>query len=216
MNDNGRRVDVGFWFDPLCPWAWVTSRWIVEVAKVRPIAVRFRVMSLALLNENRDDQPARYRTEDMLHSSWLPVRVAVACAEQYGDQTLAALYTAMGSRIHERKEQYRFPTRTQRLTAVIADSVAELGLPPELARAADSEKYDEALRASHRAGVAKVGSEVGTPIIHVGGVGFFGPVISRIPRAAEAGRLWDATTTLAAYPHFFELKRTRTEDPSYD
>jgi hypothetical protein len=126
------------------------------------------------------------------------------------------MYTEMGTRIHQRKEQYRFPTRTERLAAVIADSVAALGLPPELTKAADSDQYDEVLRSSHREGVAKVGSEVGTPIIHCDGVGIFGPVISRIPRGEEAGRLWDAVTALAAYPHFFELKRTRTEDPAYD
>lgn len=200
---SGDRAD--FWFDPACPFAWVTSRWILEVQQVRPIDVKFHVMSLAVVNENRAVSE-KYRKR--LEEAWGPVRVAVAAAKHYGDDILGPLYTAMGTRIHDRGIDDR--------AVVIRESLAELGLDPSLADAATSTDYDEELRASHRAGMESVGADVGTPTIHVNGVAFFGPVITRIPRGEEAGRLWDATVTLASFPYFFELKRTRTESPQFD
>jgi 2-hydroxychromene-2-carboxylate isomerase len=199
------RNKADFWFDPLCPFAWITSRWIGEVEGVRDIETEWHVMSLAVLNEGRDLEPA-YR--ESMDNAWGPVRVIIAAQQEHGQQAVKALYDAMGSLIHERGENDR--------SVVITKALAECGLPASLAEAATTDAFDEQLRASHGEGISLVGQDVGTPVVAFNGTAFFGPVLTRIPRGEEAGKLWDATTAIASYPHFFELKRSRTERPEFN
>jgi 2-hydroxychromene-2-carboxylate isomerase len=198
------RVD--FWFDPICPWAWITSRWILEVQKVRPVTAVWHVMSLAVLNEGKEGLSERYR--ESMRSAWGPVRVLVAAEQAYGAQVLLPLYTALGTRFHHEK--------APRDRETISAALAEAGLPAELADAMDSTEYDEALRASHAEGIERVGTDVGTPIISVGEMSVFGPVVSPIPRGEAAGRLWDGVLLIAGVDGFFELKRSRTRGPIFD
>lgn len=188
-----------FWFDPRCPFAWLTSRWILEVEKVRDIHVRWHVMSLAYLNQDRDISED-YRKS--LEGAWGPVRVLIAAEQQHGNEVLLPLYTAMGNRIHLEKQ----PVDRQ----LVEESLADAGLPVALADAMEDSSYDEAVIRSHREGMDQVGDDVGTPTISINGTAFFGPVITRIPRGEDAGRLWDGCLQVASFPEFFELKRTRT------
>ncbi|MFF2221783.1 DsbA family protein [Streptomyces globisporus] len=209
---NGK-TPVDFWFDPLCPWAWMTSRWMLEVEKVRDVEVRWHVMSLAVLNEDKlDELPEEYR--DMLENqAWGPVRVVIAARQLHGDDVVGPLYTALGTRFHNNGEG---PTRE-----AVAAALKDVGLPEELAEYADRDTYDTELRASHQEGIDKVGQEVGTPVIAVPGadgeqVAFFGPVVTPAPKGEDAAKLWDGTLLVASIPGFYEIKRTRTQGPVFD
>jgi protein-disulfide isomerase-like protein with CxxC motif len=199
------RTPVDFWFDPLCPWAWMTSRWLLEVAEVRRIAPSFHVMSLAYLNEGKDDLPEDYRKS--LEHAWEPVRVVMAAAESEGSDVVLPLYTALGNRIHL---QGRTADR-----AVVEESLEEVGLPVKLADAMHDPSYDEDIRKSHHLGMDQVGQEVGTPVISVEGVAFFGPVVTPAPKGEAAGKLWDGVLLVAATPGFYELKRSREKGPDF-
>ncbi len=190
-----------FWFDPACPFAWITSRWILEVEKVRDVSVTWHVMSLAYLNEDKDVSD-EYRAR--LATAWEPVRVLMAAEQQHGKEALLPLYTAMGTRIHVQGQEKDRP--------MIEAALADAGLPLGLADAMGDGSYDDAIVKSHRLGMDQVGDDVGTPTIAVEGTAFFGPVLSSIPRGEEAGKVWDGTLALASYPFFFEIKRARTAD----
>ena len=193
-----------FWFDPLCPWAWMTSRWMMEVQQVRPVDVTWSVMSLSVLNEGRD-LPEDYLA--MLDRGWGPVRVVIAAREKYGEEIVKPLYDALGERIHHQQLDY---------PEAIAGALEELELPAELAQAATSDEHDDVLRASHQRAIDLVGDDVGTPVVAVNGVAFFGPVVTPAPKGDAAGRLWDGCVLVAGTDGFFELKRSRTVGPIFD
>jgi hypothetical protein len=196
---------VDFWFDPICPWAWIASRWILEVEKVRPVTPHWHVMSLSVLNSDKD---VSEQYKQLLATGWGPVRICIAAEQQYGPEVLGKLYTAFGTKFHHEK--------APRERATYEAALKEAGLPVSLADAAESTEYDEALRASHSGGMDRVGYEVGTPVISVKGTSVFGPVVSPIPRGEAAARLWDGVLAIAETDGFFELKRSRTRDPIFD
>jgi predicted DsbA family dithiol-disulfide isomerase len=212
MPETTETTPADFWFDPLCPWAWMTSRWMLEVEKQRPVRVRWHVMSLSVLNEPRlDELPERYI--ELMRVGWGPVRVCIAAEQEHGSEVLGPLYTALGTRFHNQGRPKDRET--------LAEALAEAGLPTDLADAADSDRYDTELRASHKAGIDLVGQDVGTPVIAVPGadgeqIAFFGPVVTPAPKGEAAARLWDGTLLVASTPGFYEIKRTRDADPQFD
>jgi len=204
------RIDM--WFDPGCPWAWITSRWLLEVEKVRPVELTWNVMSLSILNSGRGElsEERKKGLEWGMHAVRVCVAAAAAAATVGDDPSavLGRLYTEIGTRFHDQK--------LPREDATIAAALEAAGLAPELIDAATSTEFDEALDKSHHAGMDPVGMEVGTPVIHVGDIAFFGPVVTPIPRGEAAGKLFDGVILVAGTDGFFELKRTRTRHPVFD
>ncbi|MGO4956132.1 mycothiol-dependent nitroreductase Rv2466c family protein [Luteococcus sp. Sow4_B9] len=205
-------TNVDFWFDPLCPWAWMTSRWMLEVEKVRDVKTTFHVMSLSVLNDGRD-LPEEYQ-QHMLEG-WVGVRAALLVEQEHGSDKLREFYTALGTRYHLGKEPKTVET--------VRAALAEVGLDESLAERADAwkpgdeaDELDVALRKSHHEGMDPVGDEVGTPVIHINGKALFGPVISPAPKGEAAGRLFDGFSLMTEYDGFFELKRSRTVGPIFD
>jgi hypothetical protein len=201
--------DVQFWFDPLCPWAWITSRWILEVEKVRPVRTEWRIMSLAYLNlVQHEGQGQSEEYLERMSRAWGPVRVCAAAAEQAGPGILGPLYTAIGTRLHNEGRRDD--------PSVIPEALAEVGLPASLADAAESTEFDQVIKESHNQAFDEVGLDVGTPVVRVRGRALFGPVITPTPRGEAAGRLWDGLALVAEADGFFELKRSRDRKPSFE
>jgi hypothetical protein len=199
------KTSVEIWFDPICPWAWLASRWLMEVEQVRDVRVTWSVMSLAVLNQGRE-LPPEYHA--VMERSWGPVRVITAAVRDYGPTVIKPLFDAMGTRIHvEGQKDY---------LAVIAAALKETALPEDLLRFASCSDVDDDVRASHNRAISLVGQEVGTPVIATGGTAFFGPVVTPAPKGEAAGRLWDGWSLMAGTPGFFELKRSRTQGPVFD
>jgi 2-hydroxychromene-2-carboxylate isomerase len=195
-----------FWFDPICPWAWIASRWLLEAGTVRDLNVNWHVMSLSVLNEGRDQLSADYKARMGL--AWGPARVCTAARRRHGDAVLLPLYTALGTRLHNQQGTLD--------RALVEAALQDAGLEPDLIDAMGSSEYDTELRASHEDGIQRVGTDVGTPIVAVNGAALFGPVISSVPRGEAAGRLWDGFLLVAGTPGFFELKRSRDRRPVFD
>jgi hypothetical protein len=201
-------TDADFWFGPLCPCAWITSRWILEVEQVRPVKTRWHMMSLAYLNLiQHGGEGLEKEYLERMEQAWGPIRICAAAAAERGDDILLPLYSALGKRMHEQQ---------RRDTEALAEAVAEVGLDPSVLEAATSTEFDEVIKASHHAGMDQVGLDVGTPVISVDGNAFFGPVVTPIPRGEAAGRLWDGVLAVTGTDGFFELKRTRDRSPSFD
>jgi len=200
---------VDFWFDPLCPWAWITSRWVLEVEQVRDVRASWHVMSLAILNAGRQELSEEYKKR--MERAKGPVRVCIAAEQMRGPDILLPLYTALGTRMHV-EQRGRGEGEAEE---VMAEALAEVGLPGSLADAAATNDYDDALAASHHAGMDPVGTNVGTPVIHVNQRAIFGPVVTPAPKGEAAGRLWDGVLLCTGTEGFFELKRTRDQRPSF-
>ena len=206
QDPTGERQAVDFWFDSVCPFAWITSRWMLEVEKVRPVTVNWHIMSLSVLNEDQEIDEG-YR--EMMDRAWLPARAATQVWDRHGNEAVGRYYTAVGTRIHnEGQKDYE---------AAVRGALEELNVDVEdILAAARTDVLDGKLRASHQEGIDQVGHDVGTPVVSFNGTAFFGPVMTRIPRGEEAGRIFDASITLAGFPCFYEIKRHRSTRPQFD
>jgi 2-hydroxychromene-2-carboxylate isomerase len=204
---NGQ-TQADFWFDPLCPWAWITSRWMLEVEQVRAVSTRWHLMSLAYLNLVQH-QGEGFSEEYMerMEQAWGPVRIIAAAQADAGHDVALPLYTAIGTRFH---------LQQRRDAEALAEAIAEVGLSKSILDAATSTQFNDVIKASHQKGMDQVGLDVGTPVISVGGLAFFGPVVTPAPQGEAAGRLWDGVLAVVGTDGFFELKRTRDRRPTFD
>lgn len=209
MSRTSAATVVDFWFDPVCPYSWTASRWLGEVELRRALHVRHHVMSLYLLNQHRTDVTPAYRR--VVEASRGPARVATAAVTRFGGEILGDFYTAFGEFVFD---HWRHPSAAE-LHEAISAALSRVGLPGDLEDAMDTDEHDDAMRLSHQAGIAPVGGEVGTPITHIDGIAFFGPVLNAIPRCEDAVRVFEGARLLAGYPQFFELKRTRVRPPVF-
>lgn len=211
------REKVTFYFDVSCPFCWVTSRWIKEVEKVRDIEIEWKPMSLSVLNEGRDELPEDYKF--MMQCNWTPARLFNAVFSQDGQEAVDKLYTALGTKVHNENRIDRHAHVDEPEHAfdeLIKEALAEVGLPEERLAQALTTEFDELMRENHAEAMKEVGNDVGTPVVKLNDVAFFGPVLTRIPRGEEAGKIFDGAVAVASYPYFFEIKRSRTEDPRFD
>lgn len=199
-------IKVDMWFDTLCPWAWITSRWLVEVEKVRDIAVNWNVMSLYFLNKSRPQISEEYL--ENARKALGPLRVITAAEKIYGPKIKGELYTAFGEEIHLK--------RTEFSEALISCVLSKFSLSQDLSKYSNDESLDSSIMESHNLGISKVGEDVGTPIISIGSVAFFGPVISSVPKGEAAGKFFDGVIAVVSHPGFYEIKRTRTVKPIFD
>ncbi|WP_347058429.1 hypothetical protein ABC795_17025 [Blastococcus sp. HT6-30] len=209
-------ADLRFWFDPVCPFAWMTSKWVRMVAEQREYAVEWRFISLRLLNAHIDYDahfPPEYEAG---HTAGLRLlRMAARTREEHGPDAVGPLYAALGAQIFETPNEPGHEVR-RGTREFVEPILAEVGLPADLAAALDDDSWDTALRAETDEALALTGKDVGTPILHFRppeGVAFFGPVISRLPGEDEAVALWDHVVGLASFPGFAELKRSLRERP---
>lgn len=199
-------VKVDMWFDTLCPWAWMTSRWLLEVEKVRDVSLHWNVMSLYFLNKSRSHISDEY-LENALKALG-PLRVITAAEKIYGPAIKGDLYTAFGEEIHLKKAEFS--------DDLISTVLSRFSFSQDLSHYSNDDSLDDSILESHNLGLGKVGEDVGTPIISIGDVAFFGPVISPAPKGEEAGKLFDGVIAVASYPGFYEIKRTRHVKPIFD
>jgi hypothetical protein len=211
MVETVKPQSVEFWFDPACPWCWMTSRWLVEVSEARGFTVDWHTLSLGILNEGKeldDDHKAVYT------AALQALRVIEAARHDHGNEVVGKLYTEIGTRIH--------PEGRRDFDAILSESLDAVGLPSDLIEAKDADSADpkygdleEKVRQSTERALSLVGRDVGVPIISVDGSSFFGPVVTPAPTGDDALRLFDGIVTAASVEGFYELKRTRDAGPKF-
>ena len=212
------RYDLHFYFDPVCPFAWLTSKWVREVAAQRDYAVDWRFISLRLLNAHIDYEAHFPPNYEEGHTAGLRLlRVAARVRAEHGREAVGPLYKAIGTRIFDTsREVDPLSAPGQGSQRTLEPLLQDAGLPTDLAEALDDQTRDDEIRAETEEALALTGRDVGTPILHFqppDGTAFFGPVISRLPSADEAVELWDHVVALASFPGFAEIKRSLRERP---